>query len=88
MRPAPTARSAAVEMLQVIDVLGSGTDPLKVARRMRALDVLLHVLAQRRLLAHKAAKDVVREHLVDRPHAVGALGVARARIVADERGMR
>ena len=66
----------AVELLQVIDVLDGCADLLEVAGRMRARDVLLHVLAQRCLLAHQVAEDIVAKHLVDRPHAVGPLGVA------------
>ena len=48
----------------------------------------LHVLAQRRLLAHQVAEDIVAKHLVDRAHAVGALGVAGAGVVPEEGGMR
>ena len=51
-------------------------------------DLLLDVVAQRRLLALEGVEQLVGEHLVDGAHAVGALGVAGAGVVLDEAGMR
>ena len=70
---------------------GAGRDVahvLQVRDRMREQDVLLHVLAQRRLLAREAFEHVVPQHLVDGAHAIGALGVSGPRIVLDEARMR
>ena len=55
---------------------------------MRQQDLLLDILAQRRLLTPQAIEDLVRQHLVDGAHAVGAFGVPRTSVVGDEGGMR
>ena len=61
-------------------------DPVDVALRMRQRDLLLDVVAQRRLLALEALEQLVGQHLVDGAHAVGPLGMAGAGVVLDEAG--
>ena len=57
-------------------------------RGMRETDLRLHVVAQRRLLAHEAREDLMRQHLVDSPHTVGALRMSVAGIVLQKCRMR
>ena len=54
---------------------------------MRQRDLLLHVVAERRLLALEVLEQLMGEHLVDGAHAVGPLGVAGPGVVLDEDGM-
>ena len=54
---------------------------------MRQRDLLLDVVAQRRLLALQVLEQLMGEHLVDGAHAVGPLGMAEAGVVLDEAGM-
>ncbi len=99
-RPAPTARSAASQVPAETTVSpsmwrGCASGPLATARifskvrlRVRETDLLLDVLAQRRLLAQQVLEDVVRQHLVDGAHAVGPLGVTGAGVVLGEGRVR
>ena len=64
---------------------GDGAHLFEVRLRVRQQDLLLDVVAQRRLLADEPGEDLVRQHLVDGPHAVGALGMARRRCRARRR---
>ena len=66
----------------------NGAHLLQMRLRVREQDLLLDVLAQRRLGAMQAAEDLVRQHLVDGAHAVGALGVTGAGVVLGEGGVR
>ena len=50
-------------------------------------DLLLDVVAERRLLALERLEQLMAEHLVDGAHAVGALGMAEPGVVLDEAGM-
>jgi hypothetical protein len=68
-------------------MLGSGADPLEMGDGMHALDVLAGVLAQRRFLALQIAEHLVRQHLVDRAHAVGTLGMTETGVVLGECGV-
>jgi hypothetical protein len=73
-----------------MDVSGAGPrlpDGVDVAWRVGAGDVLLHVRAQRRLGALQSIEGLMRQHLVDGPHAVGPLGMAQTGIVPGEAGM-
>ena len=55
---------------------------------MREADLLLDILAQRRLLAHQAFEDVVRQNLVDGAHAVRPLRVSGAGVVLEKGRVR
>ena len=56
------------------------------ARGCASAICVLHVVPQRRFLALEVAEQLVRQHLVDRPHAIGPLGVAGPGVVLDEEG--
>ena len=97
--PAPTARSAGSQDFADSTVSGSSRtggspsagalalDPGDIGLRMGQRDRLLHVLAQRRLLALQVLEQLMGEHLVDGAHAVRPLWVAEARVMLDEAGM-
>ena len=55
---------------------------------MGQCDLILHVVPERRLLALEVVEQLVGERLVDRPHAVGPLGMAGPGVVLDKAGMR
>ena len=56
--------------------------------RVREQDLLLDVLAQRRLGALQTVEEVVRQHLVDGAHAVRPLGMPGAGVVLSKSRMR
>ena len=95
-RPAPTAlqrrlprlgreRRIGIEPHRLLAGRGPrALDPLDVALRVRQRDLLLHVVPERRLLALQLVEHLVREHLVDGPHAVRPLRVAGTGVVLEE----
>jgi hypothetical protein len=79
----------AVDMGRMLERPGGDRSHLfEVRLRVRQQNLLLDVIAQRRFLADEPGEDLVRQHLVDGAHAVGALGMPGAGVVLDEGGMR
>ncbi len=72
----------AVDVARMLErALGDGAHFGEVRLGMRQQDLLLDIVAQRRLVAHEILEDVVRQHLVDGAHAVRPLGMAGAGVV-------
>ncbi len=70
------------------DMLGNGADLGDVHLAVRHRDVRLVVVSERRLAPHEAGEIRLSESHVDRPHAVGPLGMVLTRIVVEEGRMR
>ena len=57
---------------------------LEIMLRVSEQDLILDVIAQRRLGADQILEHIVPENAVDRPHAVGPFGMAGAGQMIDE----
>ena len=79
----------AVDVARVLErARRNGAHFFQMRLRVREQDLLLDILAQRRLGALQAVEHLMRQHLVDGAHAVGALGVPGAGVVLSEGRVR